>query len=55
METKQLLMFLLERMETLEKFMALDEFGSETKRSISEATAGACKRRIQQHLQETQQ
>ena len=55
METKQLLEYLLERMEILEKFVTLDGFGNETKRSISEAIAGDCKRRIQQHLRETQQ
>jgi hypothetical protein len=55
METKQLLLFLLERMEALEKFVTLDEYGNETKRIISAEIALTCKRRIQQHLQETQQ
>ena len=50
MSDTELLEFLFERMETLEKFMTSDDFASETKRSVSEAIAAACKRKIKHHF-----
>ena len=49
-DDSQLIAFMLERMETLEKFMRSDDSGNETKRSTAEAIAGACKRVIKEHL-----